>query len=392
MSRPGWARARAGAGPLGPAAERFLEREDRIGEPPLGADGLAWLARRIDAFAERDEASAQDESAFVEGAGSLLALLLLEHVGEGAHASRDGVHRVRLGRAGFFDPFAVIELALDADGARAVLIREVARAEREASGTSGIGAAAAAFERLVRERRGDLVIVDRFDRSVWLEGAPPDGGRFEVDLGRAIDATEDQSSSALEQALTKLVSMLPGGQGDELPPDEAASRLLPRIVAPGVLGEASEGLSLRAIANDVAIALVLAYDGRSRFVRTRELDAWELTQQDAIHRAIANLAARSAAARFARIDTEAGPLVVARTGDGLDSARLLLPSLHDVLAPELGSPFVAAIPHRDALIACAREPALHAALAARAADDAARAPHRITAALFTVSPRGLAGA
>ncbi len=90
------------------------------------------------------------------------------------------------------------------------------------------------------------------------------------------------------------------------------------------------------------------------------------------------------------MDTSYGPLVVARSGDGLDGARLLLPTLHSVLAPELGSPFVAAAPHRDALWACACEPeSLRAALAHRVREDAARAPHRIGDELFLVAHRGL---
>jgi len=89
------------------------------------------------------------------------------------------------------------------------------------------------------------------------------------------------------------------------------------------------------------------------------------------------------------VDTDAGPLVVARTGDGLDAARLLLPTLPDVLRPELGDAVVAAIPHRDVLYACPRADAPIEALAARAADASARAPHPITARLFDLSPRGL---
>jgi hypothetical protein len=64
--------------------------------------------------------------------------------------------------------------------------------------------------------------------------------------------------------------------------------------------------------------------------------------------------------------------------------------LHDVLAPELGSPFLAAAPHRDALFACALEPReLRAALAGRAREDAARAPHRISEQLFTIGASGV---
>jgi hypothetical protein len=376
-------------GPFLLAAERFLSRESVVGEPARGVEGLRWLSRRIDAFAAREHASAQEESAFVEGAGAFFALLLLEHFGEGAHVMRDGAHRVRLGRSGFFDPFAAIEGALDAEGARAALVSAVARAEHEARGTGGTGAAMLVFERFLGEQRPDLAIVDRFDRRVWLEGAA-EIGRFEVDLGGAIDASDDQAPRALEQATSKIVSMLPGGPGQVLDRDEAVSRLLPRIVSPSEWGLTANGLFLWPMVNDVAVALMVAYDDRARYLRDREIEAWNLTRGDAVRMAVANLAARSDKTRFARVETEAGPLVVSRTGDGLDSARLLLPSMHDVLAPELGSSFLAAIPHRDALLACPKEPAaIRAALSARAEDDFRRAPHRITSALFEVSASGL---
>ena len=81
-------------------------------------------------------------------------------------------------------------------------------------------------------------------------------------------------------------------------------------------------------------------------------------------------------------------LVVARTGDGLDASRLLLPGLHDVLAPELGSPFVAAVPHRDALFACPRDCERSVrALRERAARESLRAAHAISAMPVLVGMR-----
>ena len=97
------------AGPLLPAARAFLDGHPGAPRPlGEGGDGLRQLADAIDDWAEREEVDAQDEERFVEGAGAVLALLLLAHVGEGAHVAKEGTHRVRLGRGGFFDPFAAI--------------------------------------------------------------------------------------------------------------------------------------------------------------------------------------------------------------------------------------------------------------------------------------------
>jgi len=104
---------------------------------------------------------------------------------------------------------------------------------------------------------------------------------------------------------------------------------------------------------------------------------------------VRNLARASAGARLLRCDDDNGVLVVAKTGDGLDSSRILLPGLHDVLAPELGSPFAVAVPHRDALFACAiSSPRALGELRERAAREAERAAQSITPELFAIGPSG----
>ena len=150
------------------------------------------------------------------------------------------------------------------------------------------------------------------------------------------------------------------------------------------------GLYARPLPNGARLGLVLAYDGRCRFVHGRELEGWALTADEAVRAALENLAKRSVRARFGRIDALDGPIIFARTGDGLDSARLVLPGLVDVLGAELGEPFVATVPHRDALLACrADAPRSFEAMMARVSDDHARAPHRISDKPFLVDRAGL---
>jgi uncharacterized protein YtpQ (UPF0354 family) len=80
---------------------------------------------------------------------------------------------------------------------------------------------------------------------------------------------------------------------------------------------------------------------------------------------------------------------MARTGDGLDSSRLLLPALRALIAAELGSPFAAAVPHRDALLACSLAPGGGVdALRIRARNEAERARHAISGQLFVVREAG----
>lgn len=381
-------------GPLVAAAVRFLRTHRGAPRAPVpsGAGGLRALARALDAWAEQEtDPSSDEDEQFVEGAGALLGCLLLAHFADAAHVARDGAHRVRIGPYGFVDPFRIVESALEGPSARAVLAEELARAEEEAAGRAGLGRALRLLRAALASARPELSIRDCFEQHVRLS----DG--VELDLTRVLVSTEGEDESAAAHAIEKLVSMLPGGTGgrDVVPWDEAKRALLPRLVPADFttsLGTSSAGGELAcrsALGHTVSVALVLVYEGRSRYVRASELAAWSCEFERALATALENLAMRSSAARFARVETNAGPLVVARSGDGLDGARLLLPTLHDVLAPELGSPFLAAAPHRDALFACAVEPsALRAALARRTRDDAARAPHRISDQLFVVGARG----
>lgn len=377
-------RLRPRCGALVPAAIAFVEKH-APGEAaafPRGRDGLARLARALDEWL--DGGVDDDDERVVEGAGALLGLLIVDHVGAGAHEQRDGVHRLRLGAHGFFDPFGAIDAALDADDPRACLAARVREAEAEARGEGPIARVVAALERRLGAERPELAIVDRFACTVSLAGG------IEIDLVPLVRATADQPIPAVEQAVAKLLRILPGGAGGPaLEWSEVKSRLVPRLVGAdfvarlGDLAKERGRLFLAPIGHDVRLALLVDHGERARYLREDELAAWSVSADDARSVAIANLAARSARARFGKLDTMHGPIVVARSGDGLDAARLLLPGLHDVLSPELGSPFVVAVPHRDTLLACPlHPPALVETLRARAQDDAARAPHRITPNLF----------
>lgn len=357
-------------------ATAFALRE--LGDPrPPGPDALVALGRAIDRFAARTAITASEEATFHEGAGAFLGTVLLAYLG-GSHAEREGVHRLRLGSAGSFDPFAAIEEALETDPARAALVDAVARAESEAQGRGAVARVALAFERALAELRTDLSVTDRFDRRLWL-------GEIEVDLARAIAATEGESEAAVAGAARKLVEMLPGGASVDVGPDEARARVLPRLVGPGF----DLPVLAAPVAGELRVAWVLAYEGRARFVTERDLARWAWRRDEIAEQALVNLAARSDRARLARVDTDGGPMIVASSGDGLDSARVLLPGLAGTLAPEIGSPCVLGVPHRDALMACPDVPDLVAALAARVADDHARAPHGISASLFRLSSDGV---
>ena len=393
MSEPDWRDAlRGSCAALVDAAQRFAP-----GPFPRGADGVRALAARLRAHADDDAAGEPEDRAFVEGAGALLGLLLVDHTGGGALVRRDGVARVRVGERGFVDPFAIMEGSLDADRPREALRAALALAEAEVRGEGPFSRVSAAVERCLAESRPALRVQARFE--AWL--ALEDG--TELDLRRLVDATRDQPAPAVLAAARKLVAMIPGGPVAMDASESWATlraRVLPRLVpATFDAGPGAPALCLAPLttpgglgaAPDIAVAIVVPEGGRARYLRADDA-VLRTCSADAVRaQALANLAARSGTARFTRVDTPAGPLIVARTGDGLDAARLLLPGLHAVLATELGSPCAVAVPHRDTLLACAASsPEAIAALAARARDEAARAPHPISGAVLRLGPDGLA--
>lgn len=365
-------------------------------ESERGLGGMRALIAAVDAWVFEDsahEAVPLDEARFVEAAGALLALLLLDHVGEGEARSRDGKHRIKLGAFGFFDPFGTLTGAIEAKSPARYLRDSVALAEREARGEGPVSRVVKAFARVLEEERPDMRIVDQFDARVWLASEAQGEEAVEVDLHRAVIATSDQRDSAVDQAVRKIAAMLPGGShANGIPWSEAKGCLVPRIVASTFAPPAGslDALATTSWIGGLRIALLLSFEGRSRFVRRNELDAWEVSFDDALRAAIAVLAARSAGARWVHTETPDGTLVVAKTGDGLDAARVLLPAVYGVLSAALGSEVLIGLPHRDTLYACAGGNAnLERALRAKVADDSARAPHRISDALFVLGPSGL---
>jgi hypothetical protein len=301
-------------GPLTDAARFFSVQLGVEFDPPRGAHGLLALTRAIRRQLRKGP---EDDRMFIELAGSYLGVLLCDALGEGRHEKREGRHGVCFRERAFFDAFAAIERALEADDVRLAIAEQVARAEAMARG----------------ELPADQV-------EAWASVEP---------------------------------------------------RILPRLIGPRFFAElALEGVEQRLCAlplvAELQLCFVLRERERARFVRSEEPAGWRQSPSRLLAAALKNLARHSESARLLHCDSEQGAFVVAKTGDGLDAARLLLPGLHDMLARELGSPVIAAVPHRDALFACGVASRAREALRVRAQEEAARARHAISAQLFLVGP------
>lgn len=322
------------------------------------------------------------------GAGAYLGLILLDHFPAGAHATNAGEHRLRLGAHGFFDPFAAVEAALSARDAPRALIDAVKRAEAEAAGE---GPAARAVNAVFRALRAhpDVRVAGHFDQRMWLE---VEGREVELDLARVIAATTGESDALLEHAVQRLCAALCSAPAPALSWQAARAALYPRLVGPTFVNSLPDAhdLHLSPLGPEVWLTLVLRYHERARYVRRPELASWtrdDSAAPDAV--ALQNLARASTRARFLQHTTPHGPLVIAESRDGLDASRLLLHGLHDVLAPSLGSPFIATAPHRDTLLACPIGPrALVEELTGRTIAAVRGAPHAIASTLWLVRGPG----
>lgn len=360
-------------GPFVQEAARFCAWRRAPSPLPRGAAAVRWLADAIDAIAHDTRATDADDASFVEGAGAFLAVLLVDHLG-GRHAARRGEHRVLLGEDGFFDPFGAIDAILDADDTDAELFERLRAAEAETRGDGPVARVVAAFRRVLAEDRPELGIRARFGLELELTD------EIEVDLHRLAELGEH--SDVLEGAARRLVGLLPGGAGELaiVPWAEAEARLLPRLVGPKLLdglGQRSDGIWLSPFGHDVQVALQLRFEGRARYVRRDEEARWREEGAEPFATALLALALRPPA-KLVTLEEER--VVVARTGDGLDSARVLLPNLRDELVETLGPGTLVGVPHRDTFVAGTDR----ARVARHVRESFARAPHGISEALFRI--------
>jgi len=386
---------RAHCGPLADAATLFAAQLGVEGDPPAGVDGLVALTRAVQRRQARDADDARDtddDRMFVELAGSYLAVVLRAALAQGQHVRHDGRHGLALGSGGYFDPFDAIEAALDAEDVRACLVARVRDAEAEATDRGPYARATVALVGQLEARGQRVQLLGRRGPSLQLR---IDGSLVELELGKLAKLARDAPAAVLERAARRTLDALPALDGATSPPwADALLALFPRLVGPAFFA----GLEARAaharlwhatVAHDIELACILRGSGRSRYVHASDLQRWQCDDDSVRAAALRNLAGASGHARLLRQDDGEVTLVTARTGDGLDAARLLLPGLHDVLAPELGSPFMAAVPHRDALFACpAKSQRSVAALRARAAEEAAVAAHAISPQPLLCGPDG----
>lgn len=365
LDLPGWMEAlRVAAGPLLPPAVTFAR--DRGPWPfPRGREGIRRLAAEVEAFAYDLAASDDDDSRFVEGAGALLSLLLLDHVGRGGHVERAGRHLLALGVAGFIDPFEAIDAALDAERPSSSLARAVEVAEAEAAGEGPKARLHTALEAALGRVGARQQVRERFEFHVELD----DG--IELDLTRFAVLVDD--ASALDAALDRLASLIIGSGGSDRP-DPA--QLFPRLVHRDFVGSLGAELATTPVTHELACAYVQRFSERARFVTAREAESLGRAGVDLAACAIGNLEEAHRVSRYG-VGSIGGATCLSLTrADGLAASVLLSPGFRGELLGRLGSPLIVGIPHRDRLVALPLANATKSFFDALL-DERARAPHGI---------------
>ncbi|MCX7808902.1 MAG: hypothetical protein N2515_09850, partial [Deltaproteobacteria bacterium] len=266
-----------------------MEREfDSLSAIPRGAQALAWLSEKIDAFGGQEQ-SAQEEVEFIDGSAAFLAAVLVDHMEKAQHVEHEGKHRLLLGNKGFFNPFQAIEAALDAPSARPVLVEQVALAEAEAKELKGYGRLARLLDQALAHFLPDAAVINRFESKAWIH-SPSWESPIELNLGRLYPLSlEEPNDALLARAIESLIRSI-GTPQPAISRLEALSRIYPRIVKEDF--EMSGTLFTQPWFSRLLLCLVLDYGSRFRFVRNDELHAWELSPDEAISAALSNLADR----------------------------------------------------------------------------------------------------
>lgn len=361
------------AGPFYGEAIRWLADADQF---PVGAvapaiDEMA-LAHAVEDWCQRsDPAEAQDHR-FVNGAGALFAMLLLRRFPEARHGMAGGVHGVRLGTCGWVHAFEPMEHALEADFPRVACLEafELAAAEREGRGPHG----RVFSEALTQLKRAHIAVHSHGCESILLN----DG--TELSLLKVIRATRGASMATVHRSVGSMLAPLTAGPSDLSTWEETKGQLFPRPVnLTFVQRQERAQLAHRPYLDDEGrVTWVQRFEDRVRFLCEPDLERWCITADQLHACAMENLAAATDRAHFICDELDHGPTIFARSRDGLDAARSLLPGFIPLLTKELGEKVCFAAPHRDGLFATGASGGGLAWARAQAQREFAAAPHRIS--------------
>lgn len=220
------------------------------------------------------------------------------------------------------------------------------------------------------------------------------GRRLDLDnLHRLVATTPDRGVEIVEQYLEHLFDE-DSLSAASMPWDLAKTRIMPRIQPVTIFEHLSQELVAHIpYVNETVVVFVLDMPYMTVSVTTEQMIKWGLTVEDLEEIARKNLRRYTPALEVRAMDgAEGGHAILLANQDGYDASRLLLDSLFERLAPEMGGDFLVATPSRDMFLALTPKPeGFVEKVQARVDHDYLRLPYPITNRLFFVTRDGVAG-
>ena len=211
-------------------------------------------------------------------------------------------------------------------------------------------------------------------------------------LYRSAVQRQDSVVHIIERWAVELIRASEGTPDRNADFDDVKDRIMPVLITEEHFDGSKGSMIGQPLLEGLFVAYVIDGDRTIAHIPEPQFRKWDVTIDDVHERAIQNLVniSQSLAADAAQDETGQVNLILFQKGDGYDSSRLLLPTLHERLRGHLGSPFLAAIPNRDILICIRHESAILASVRGQVAQDFRTMPRQITERLFLVTADGLA--
>ena len=211
-------------------------------------------------------------------------------------------------------------------------------------------------------------------------------------LYRSAVQRQDSSVRIIERWAVELLRAAEGTPDRNAAFDDVKERIMPVLLTAEHFDGAKGSMIGQPIIEGLVVAYVIDGDRTIAHIPEPQFKRWDVSLDDVHDRSIENLVAisQSLAADAAQDETGQVNLILFQKGDGYDSSRLLLPTLHERLRGHLGSPFLAAIPNRDILICIRHDSSILASVRGQVAQDFRTMPRQITERLFLVTADGLA--
>lgn len=211
-------------------------------------------------------------------------------------------------------------------------------------------------------------------------------------LYRSAMQRQDQTAHIVERWAVEILRAAEGTPDRLASYDEVRDRVMPVLLTADAFDSRGGAMVGQPVIEGLFVAYVIDGDRTLLHIPEPQFAKWDVTLEELHERAIENLVAKSQTLAADAAQDEDGKvnLILFQLGDGYDSSRLLLPTLHERLRGHLGSPFLAAIPNRDILICVRNDSSILESVRTQVAQDFRTMPRQITDRLFLVTPDGLA--